>query len=137
MLRMLAIALLALLAACSRGPDQASLEADLQQRLEQAFPATSLSLSALQRRGSASDVHAPDGERRVLIYFDAELRVERDQDFGSWDSPGVASLMVDGVTQRDMPLVQTCAMLFCAAYLALVTLADIVSIVANPRLRYR
>jgi peptide/nickel transport system permease protein len=51
--------------------------------------------------------------------------------------PGVASLMVDGVTQRDMPLVQTCAMLFCAAYLALVTLADIVSIVANPRLRYR
>jgi peptide/nickel transport system permease protein len=33
--------------------------------------------------------------------------------------------------------VQTCAMLFCAAYLALVTLADIVSIVANPRLRYR
>jgi peptide/nickel transport system permease protein len=51
--------------------------------------------------------------------------------------PGVASLMVDGVTQRDMPLVQTCAMLFCAAYLLLVTLADICSIVANPRLRYR
>jgi peptide/nickel transport system permease protein len=51
--------------------------------------------------------------------------------------PGVASLMVDGVAQRDMPLVQTCAMLFCAAYLALVTIADIVSIVANPRLRYR
>ena len=51
--------------------------------------------------------------------------------------PGIASLMVDGVTQRDMPLVQTCAMLFCAAYLALVTIADIVSIVANPRLRYR
>ena len=51
--------------------------------------------------------------------------------------PGVASLMVDGVTQRDMPLVQSCAMLFCAAYLALVSLADIVSIVANPRLRYR
>jgi len=51
--------------------------------------------------------------------------------------PGVASLMVDGVTQRDMPLVQTCAMLFCAAYLLLVTLADLCSIVANPRLRYR
>lgn len=93
MLRMLAIALLALLAACSRGPDQTSLEADLRQRLEQAFPAASLSLSALQRRGSASDVNAPDGERRVLIYFDAELRLERDLDFGSWDSPGVASLI--------------------------------------------
>ncbi|WP_349745080.1 ABC transporter permease [Roseateles cavernae] len=51
--------------------------------------------------------------------------------------PGIASLMVDGVSQRDMPLVQTCAMLFCAVYLLLVTLADICSIVANPRLRHR
>jgi peptide/nickel transport system permease protein len=51
--------------------------------------------------------------------------------------PGIAKLMVDGVTQRDMPLVQTCAMIFCAGYLILVTLADICGIVANPRLRYR
>jgi len=51
--------------------------------------------------------------------------------------PGIASLMVDGVAQRDMPLVQTCAMLFCAVYLLLVTLADLCSIVANPRLRHR
>jgi len=51
--------------------------------------------------------------------------------------PGIASLMVDGVAQRDIPLVQTCAMLFCAVYLLLVTLADLVSIVANPRLRHR
>ncbi|MCU0939752.1 MAG: ABC transporter permease, partial [Burkholderiaceae bacterium] len=28
--------------------------------------------------------------------------------------PGIAKLMVDGVTQRDIPLVQACAMLFCA-----------------------
>ncbi len=51
--------------------------------------------------------------------------------------PGIATLMVDGVAQRDMPLVQTCAMLFCAVYLLLVTLADLCSIVANPRLRHR
>ena len=51
--------------------------------------------------------------------------------------PGIATLMVDGVSQRDMPLVQTCAMLFCAVYLLLVTLADLCSIVANPRLRHR
>jgi len=51
--------------------------------------------------------------------------------------PGIASLMVDGVAQRDMPLVQTCAMLFCAVYLLLVTLADLCSILANPRLRHR
>ncbi|WP_157267943.1 ABC transporter permease [Azohydromonas aeria] len=51
--------------------------------------------------------------------------------------PGVAKLMVDGVVQRDMPLVQACAMLFCAGYLILVTAADICGIVANPRLRHR
>jgi peptide/nickel transport system permease protein len=49
--------------------------------------------------------------------------------------PGLAKLMVDGVSTRDMPLIQACAMLFCAAYLALVLTADIVSIVSNPRLR--
>jgi len=51
--------------------------------------------------------------------------------------PGIAKLMVDGVSQRDMPLVQSCAMIFCIAYLVLVTLADICGILANPRLRHR
>jgi len=51
--------------------------------------------------------------------------------------PGIAKLMVDSVAQRDMPVVQVCAMIFCATYLTLVTLADVCGIVANPRLRYR
>jgi peptide/nickel transport system permease protein len=51
--------------------------------------------------------------------------------------PGIAKLMVDAVSQRDMPLVQACAMLFCAGYLILVTTADLCGIVANPRLRHR
>jgi peptide/nickel transport system permease protein len=51
--------------------------------------------------------------------------------------PGIAKLMLDAVTQRDMPLVQACAMLFCTGYLILVTLADLCGIVANPRLRHR
>jgi peptide/nickel transport system permease protein len=51
--------------------------------------------------------------------------------------PGIAKLMVDGVAQRDIPLVQACAMLFCVCYLALVTTADICGIFANPRLRHR
>jgi peptide/nickel transport system permease protein len=50
--------------------------------------------------------------------------------------PGIAKLMVDGVVQRDMPLVQACAMIFCAGYLILVMLADVCGIVANPRLRH-
>ena len=51
--------------------------------------------------------------------------------------PGVAKLMVDGVATRDLPLVQACAMIFCAAYLLLVTTADVAAIIANPRLRHQ
>jgi peptide/nickel transport system permease protein len=49
--------------------------------------------------------------------------------------PGLAKLMVDAVSTRDMPLIQACAMLFCAGYMILVLVADICSILSNPRLR--
>lgn len=49
--------------------------------------------------------------------------------------PGIAKLMVDAVATRDLPLIQTCAMIFCLSYLALITAADIVAILSNPRLR--
>lgn len=94
MLRVLLMGLLALaLAACSRGPDPARLEAEVQQRLDLAFGAGSIRLAQLDRRGSASDANAPGDEERLVVYFDASLRLERDLDFGSWDSPGVASLV--------------------------------------------
>ena len=49
---------------------------------------------------------------------------------------GVAKLMVDGVASRDLPVVQACAMFFCAIYILFNLIADVVSIVANPRLRH-
>jgi peptide/nickel transport system permease protein len=49
--------------------------------------------------------------------------------------PGLASLMVNAVTSRDMPLLQACAMIFCSAYLLLMLVADTVALLANPRLR--
>ncbi|MCY3804149.1 MAG: ABC transporter permease [Gammaproteobacteria bacterium] len=50
--------------------------------------------------------------------------------------PGLAKLMVDAVQTRDLPLVQACAMIFCSAYILLVFIADLASILSNPRLRY-
>lgn len=49
--------------------------------------------------------------------------------------PGIAKLMVDAVATRDLPLIQSCAMIFCLGYLILITLADIIAILSNPRLR--
>ncbi len=48
--------------------------------------------------------------------------------------PGIGQLMVDAVSSRDMPVVQGCALIFAATYILLNLLADIVSIITNPRL---
>ena len=48
--------------------------------------------------------------------------------------PGIGQLMVDAVTSRDIPLVQACALIFAATYIILNLIADIISIVTNPRL---
>ena len=50
--------------------------------------------------------------------------------------PGVGKLMVEGVTTRDIPLVQAAAMIFCSTYVVLNMAADIVSLIASPRIRH-
>ncbi|MGI9303138.1 MAG: ABC transporter permease [Gammaproteobacteria bacterium] len=50
--------------------------------------------------------------------------------------PGLAKLMIDAVQTRDLPLVQACAMIFCATYVVLIFIADMASILSNPRLRH-
>ena len=50
--------------------------------------------------------------------------------------PGLGLLMVDSVTSRDLPIVQACILIFGATYITLNMLADILSIVSNPRLRH-
>jgi peptide/nickel transport system permease protein len=49
--------------------------------------------------------------------------------------PGIAKLMVDAVSTRDLPLIQSCAMIFCFGFLLLITVADVIAILSNPRLR--
>lgn len=49
--------------------------------------------------------------------------------------PGVGQYMVDGVTKRDLPVVQACGLIFAATFIILNTVADILAILANPRLR--
>jgi len=39
------------------------------------------------------------------------------------------------VSTRDLPLIQSCAIIFCFGYLLLTTTADIIAILSNPRLR--
>ena len=49
--------------------------------------------------------------------------------------PGIGQFMIDGVTKRDLPVVQACGLVFASAFIILNTIADILSILVNPRLR--
>lgn len=48
--------------------------------------------------------------------------------------PGLGQLIVDSVSKRDLPVVQACCMIFAATYIVLNLIADVISIVTNPRL---
>ena len=50
--------------------------------------------------------------------------------------PGIGQLMVDSVIKRDIPLVQGCALVFAVTYILLNLIADVISIITNPRLLY-
>jgi peptide/nickel transport system permease protein len=49
--------------------------------------------------------------------------------------PGMGQLLVDSVSKRDIPVVQASGLIFAAVYVGLNLLADIMSIITNPRLR--
>ena len=50
--------------------------------------------------------------------------------------PGMGQFLVDAVTKRDVPVVLACGVIFAAVFIGLNMLADIISILANPRLRH-
>src|SRR5215831_3319460 len=50
--------------------------------------------------------------------------------------PGVGSLMVDSVFQRDIPTVQGCILLIVLFFLAINTLVDMAYVAIDPRIRY-
>jgi peptide/nickel transport system permease protein len=49
--------------------------------------------------------------------------------------PGIGQLMVDAVSHRDVPVVQACGLIFASTYIFLNMAADMLAILANPRLR--
>lgn len=50
--------------------------------------------------------------------------------------PGMGQYLVDHVSKRDLPVVQACGLIFASVYIGLNMVADIISILSNPRLRH-
>jgi peptide/nickel transport system permease protein len=51
--------------------------------------------------------------------------------------PGIGQLMVDAVAKRDVPVIQACGLVFAGVFVVVNTLADVMIILVNPRLRHR
>ncbi|MCK5665296.1 MAG: ABC transporter permease [Thiotrichaceae bacterium] len=49
--------------------------------------------------------------------------------------PGLGQLLVDSVAKRDLPVVQASGLLFAVAYISLNLIADVLSMLVNPKLR--
>ena len=50
--------------------------------------------------------------------------------------PGLGQLLVDSVSKRDLPVVQASGLIFASCYVMLNLIADVLSIIANPRMRH-
>ena len=50
--------------------------------------------------------------------------------------PGLGQLLVDSVSKRDLPVVQASGLIFASCYVLLNLTADVLSIIANPRMRH-
>ncbi|NMP26764.1 ABC transporter permease [Rahnella sp. SAP-1] len=51
--------------------------------------------------------------------------------------PGLGQYMVDSISKRDIPVMQDCALLLAGIYILLNLLADVLALIANPRLRHQ
>jgi hypothetical protein len=80
------------LAACSRGPDEAALRSELQGRIDKTFKPGLLELAALKRQGSSPLPSAGSGAERVLVYFNATLELREGYDFKDWEGLSPATL---------------------------------------------
>jgi TRAP transporter TAXI family solute receptor len=94
---------LALASGCARGPDEAALRAEIQEKLASQVKAGLVEVVSLDRKGSAPLGASEAGTRRLVVYYSATLRFREDYRFGGWENLGPASLgYVLGTTEKGL-----------------------------------
>ena len=79
-------------AGCARVADEAQLQRDTKTRLDRDLTAGLFELVGLRREGSAPMPAGDSGASRVIVYFNATLRLARDYSFGAWEQLGPLSV---------------------------------------------
>ena len=90
--RSLMLAALLAMAGCTRGADEARLQTDLQERLNRDVKPGLFEVVGLRREGSGPLPPAANGSSRVVVYFNATLRLAENYAFGGWDNLGSSSV---------------------------------------------
>ena len=80
-----------MLTACTRGPDNSTLEQELQKRLDSEFSPGLFTIYSFTRMGSAPSA---SGDDAVYTYFDTELEFQRDYNLTAWRGLNLGTLAV-------------------------------------------
>jgi len=77
---------------CSRGPDEAALKSEVQQKIDKSFKPGLLELAGIKRQGSSPLPASESGAPRVVVYYNATLRLKEGYDFKDWEGLSPATL---------------------------------------------
>jgi TRAP transporter TAXI family solute receptor len=99
----LAVLTATMLVGCARGPDEATLRREVQEKLAKQVKDGLLELASLGRKGSAPLPSGEQGTKRLIVYYNAILRFRQDYDFAGWEQLSPASLAFAlGATEKGL-----------------------------------
>jgi TRAP transporter TAXI family solute receptor len=95
--------LIFLVGGCSRGPDETELRKEVQEKLNQQFKPGLLEITSLRRQGSAPLPASESGAPRLIVYYNATIKLLKNYDFSDWEGLSPASLAnVLGATEKGL-----------------------------------
>ena len=94
---------LALPLGCARGPDEAALRKEVEEKLTKQVRAGLFEVDSFRRKGSAPLPASEAGASRLVVYYSAGLRFKEDVDFAGWDKMSPKSLAFAlGATEKGL-----------------------------------
>lgn len=88
-MKYLIFSILFFLSACSKGPEISQLKTIIGTSIDKQFKSGTISVDSFDRRGSYT---FNDNGEKLIIYYKANLKLQKDYEFANWNKPGANSL---------------------------------------------
>ena len=109
-------ALVLVASACTRGPGEAALRAEVEDKLNTSFKGGLFEVEGLKRQGSAPLQASETGAARRVVYYNLSLGLRDSYNFGDWEGLTAASLaQVLGATEKGITGIGSGKMAFLRA----------------------